>query len=396
MIRPFAFKEEWATPFEVPIRTKDGEEILWTMGMAAKIKTGVEIPSPRLRAADWHVFFAILRLHDGTEKMVIRVGEIARELGMTDGAENFRRIREALNRLTSFRIRRETERFILDTMLLRADWQKEKVGGRESEKIERVWIHEDFLSLARDGRMKQRFDVLCGFGSDLAISLYMWLPGHAHRATEDAPYRISLSKLAGKLGDGAMKPYALRNRLLKHGERSILSQIDGKPIKDGSLRVSVDGDSLLAWRQAAKRRDGKLRLAFLGGCPRGDKSVEAWNADYDGLVSSESHKLGQADEAATLKFLGLSSLSGGQRGFLDEAARILRTCCRREDAFLSILAFAERQASALPPKGKWAILSTMLCEVVAAVPKRADFPAGWWRTAALARLEKARSKSRTK
>ncbi len=263
----------------------------WTMGINNPLAKTVT-PSQPITMQHLKVLFAVLTFYRYTNPVKISVGELARRVASSRGGRYFRDLLAKLDDLTHYWARvtypdgSSREFRLLEAISIYRPAPRKRPldhGVLSASQLEcreiwldRVSLHPDFVALLTDFErtMHLRFDAMKGLTSELAQSIYLFLPSRAYHHSQSAPWTINLATLWDQL---CLKPVAssVRKKLLTQHRRSVLKQLDGSSILTGILRVQLTtakhaGDyQLKTWVEREIAASGNSAIS------RG-KLLEAW------------------------------------------------------------------------------------------------------------------------
>ncbi|HEY5792235.1 MAG TPA: hypothetical protein VIS74_02990 [Chthoniobacterales bacterium] len=208
--------------------------------------------------------------------------------------------------------------------------------------LDRVSLSPEFFGLLQQWETlaKIRLDVLNGLTSPTAQAIYTFLPSRAVHHDEGQPFAIRLTNLLEQISAPVSPHKSVRKRLFTQNTHSILSQLDGAQIMNGTLRASIDETkdgkdfNLLAW--AENVREPRPLPAF--SAPN-SKLLDMWLAkgrskkEFDRRMKRRAPLSGYAEE---LLEKAKVKVDDGNRAFFEIASGFLS-----EDRFHGILAEAK-------------------------------------------------------
>ena len=177
------------------------------------------------------------------------------------------------------RIRKQGDPVFRSYRLLEAFNPCEKPARRSGVQSE-IWIDKatfspEFFQFITDRTelLKINLDVLNGFKGAFVQSLYIYLPAPAFHCTEENPFRIRMTTTLERVGKSVPKAKSKRKDIfVKHGENSVLNQLDGALVSCGRLRCRIEDTkdekdyNLCLWTERRHKRidknDSKLLKAW--------------------------------------------------------------------------------------------------------------------------------------
>ena len=265
--QPFFPARKQTTP-----RVLDIEGVRWTIGAPRPDRRQQSVAFDMRHG---RLCFALLSFRDRLqEDRVIRfsINELAHRMANSNGGKYSRSLLELLFDLRDTWVRLEftdgTARTFsiigeietLEKHPIRRRPALDALATQPEFWLDRVTLNPDFFGLLnRIGRQAGlRLDVLIGMTSDVAQSIYTFLPSRAFHRTADNPFEITLSTLMAQIGLDVPQHKSVRKKLFTQNTRSVIQQLNGAEVLTGVLWVSlaetVDGDDfkLRAWVEQAK------------------------------------------------------------------------------------------------------------------------------------------------
>lgn len=120
--------------------------------------------------------------------------------------------------------------------------ESKRSGGGEGE----LWLEsitfskrfvETYVKLEKLTRIN--FEVLTGFKSKMAQTIYLYIPSRAYYHSEDKPFKITLTNLLQQIGCKIPKHKSDRYKIFTQNKHSIINQLNGKDILHGKFYVSL-------------------------------------------------------------------------------------------------------------------------------------------------------------
>jgi hypothetical protein len=286
----------------------------WVMGIDNPIAKN-PTPSKPITLNHIKIAFAVLTFWRGDNPVSMSLSELAQRCADSRGGRYYRDLLDKLNDLRNYWVSVSYEdgrrrRFALLKSVDLVDdappKKKTEKGGQSQMWLDRVELHEEFAELLRDfaRTIHLRFDVMKTLTSDLAQSIYLFLPSRAYHRSKTDPFEIGLETLFEQL-ELAPQPKSVRYKLLTQNKRSVMKQIDGAEILIGKLRVKLT--------ETRDKSDYKL-MAWVEGKPEA-ASLE----DSQGPLIDAWRKSGRTDEALRKALGKLAELDDYDRELLTKA-----------------------------------------------------------------------------
>ena len=353
-IVPFVPKEFIKNPFFAAVKqtaprelTIDGKR--WVIGVAHPTKRR---ESPALDMRHARACFALLSFRDRLEEgrvIHFSMNEFCKRYARSQGGRYARDVLNILYDLQETFVAREMEDDKIQIFQILGEIEIHKKATRRRDALraispqEEMWLDRVSLSPEFFGLMHRweelariRLDVLNGLTSPKAQAIYTYIPSRAVHHGKSDPFQITAANLLDQIGAPVPKHKSRRKQTFQqHGENSILSQLDGAEIADGSKLRAVmeetrDGSDmkLIFWTEKEEQEQAEA----LPGAP--SKMLDAWlksgrtKATYQKRIRrrqplSDYHR--DLLEKAEVK------LEGNER-FFENAAALLG---RQMDALLS-------------------------------------------------------------
>jgi hypothetical protein len=284
-------------------RVLDIKGVKWTIGVPRPDKRGNPVAFDMRHG---RLCFALLSFYERLQEgRVIRfsMNELAHRMASSNGGRYSRKLLELLFDLRDTWVRVENvdgkahtfsiigEIATVEDHPIRRRVAVDALTSQPEFWLDRVTLNPDFFGLLQQiaNQAALRLDVLIGMTSDIAQSIYTYLPSRAvHRSAAD-PFEITLSTLMGQIGLDVPEHKSVRKKLFTQRTPSIIDQLNGAEVMTGTLRVelaeTVDGTDfkLRAWVDQAAS-------ALAGPPTAGSTLLSAWResgrskAEFDRLV----------------------------------------------------------------------------------------------------------------
>ena len=266
-------------------------DVKWVIGDAHP--TG-RAASPALDMRHGRACFTLLsfrdRMQNGRE-IRFSMNEFCRRYAQSRGGRYSREILDLLFDLRETWVRRESADGTIERFTIIGDIKTLEKPLRRREAIRALteqgefWLDRISLSPEFFGLLQQwerlariRLDVLTSMTSPTAQAIYTFLPSRAVHHAESDPFAIRLATLLEQVSHPVPPHKSVRKKIFTQNRFSILSQLDGKEILNGILRVSLADTkdasdyNLLAWVE----KDGVPSPDQPPIC--NSKLLEAWRA----------------------------------------------------------------------------------------------------------------------
>lgn len=302
-ITPLVPRELVTAPFFAAVKQTEPRELVidgkkWAIGIAHPT-SGKESPALDMRHA--RACFTLLsfrdRLKDG-RTIHFSMSEFCHRYAKSRGGRYARDVVRILWDLRETFVAREIEDdnieyfHILGEIVIhqKAARRKDALRALSTQKemwLDRVSLSPEFFGLMRrwEELARIRLDVLNSLKSTKAQAIYTYIPSRAVHHGKDSPFQITARNVLEQIGAPVPEHKSVRKKVfVQHGEKSILNQLDGAEIANGSkLRVvleetkSGDDVKLIFWTE----KDEQARALEP---PKTSKMLDAW------LVSGRSQK----------------------------------------------------------------------------------------------------------
>ena len=316
-------------PVFIPgIQPKNREIIVngnrWLMGVNNPLSKKPE-PSRDITLAHIKVALGVLTFFHGQNPVTISVTELAKRCADSRGGRYYRDLLQKLNDLRDYWVsvtyeNGDTKTFTLlkSIAVLSKAPKKKPISSVYSESqlwLDSVELHEEFAELMSDfaRTMHLRFDAMKKLTSDIAQSIYLFLPSRAYHHSKESPFEITLSLLFEQLGLDK-QPKSVRYKLLTQHKNSVMSQLDQAQILTGCLRVKL--------KETRDRSDWKL-LAWVE-----EKSASISLSNSESALVEAWRKSGRPETDLTKKLSLLSQLNDYELDML-ERADIQHDSCKK-------------------------------------------------------------------
>ena len=343
-ITPFVPRELVVAPFFAAVKQTEPRELTidgkkWAIGIAHPTKRR---ESPALDMRHARACFALLsfrdRLEDG-RTIHFSMNEFCKRYAHSQGGRFARDVLNLLYDLQETFVAREIEDDKIEYFQILGEIYIHQKATRRSDAMKAVspqhemWLDRVALSPEFFGLMVRweelariRLDVLNNLKSTKAQAIYTYIPSRAVHHTKDSPFQITLSKVLEQIGAPVPKHKSVRKKVfVQHGEKSILNQLDGAEIADGSrLRVALE--------ETRDGRDFKLIFWSEGGGEtkqvtedKGSKMLDAWLRSGRSKMAYEKRLKSRkilSDYHAELLERANVELDGNER-FFENAAALL-------------------------------------------------------------------------
>lgn len=211
---------------------------------------------PALDIRHGRALFVLLSFRDTfKEEKTIKfsMNEFCRRYAGSNGGRYSRDIMKILSDLVDcwFRIKlpdgtsksyRIIEKIEVNTRPIRRKDAKSILSKPQSEIwLDHIELSSNFHSLFEEleNLSHIRLDVLTKMSSNLAQSIYTFLPSRAHHHSLENPFEITLTNLLAQVGCRVPPAKWERKKLFTQNKNSILSQLNGKPTLCGTLKVDI-------------------------------------------------------------------------------------------------------------------------------------------------------------
>ena len=297
----------------------------WIMGVNNPLSKKPE-PSRDITLAHIKVALGVLTFFHGHNPVSISVTELAKRCADSRGGRYYRDLLQKLNDLRDYWVsvtyeNGDTKTFtLLKSIAVLSKAPKKKPIGKNTHSESQLWLdsvelHEEFADLMSDfaRTMHLRFDTMKKLTSDIAQSIYLFLPSRAYHHSKEAPFEITLTLLFEQLGLDR-QPKSVRYKLLTQHKNSVINQLDHAEILTGCLRVKL--------KETRDRSDWKL-LAWVE-----EKSKTISLANSESAIVDAWLKSGRSEVDITKKLFKLSALDEYELELL-EKAEIQHDSCKR-------------------------------------------------------------------
>jgi len=297
----------------------------WIMGVNNPLSKKPE-PSRDITLAHIKVALGVLTFFHGNNPVSISVTELAKRCADSRGGRYYRDLLQKLNDLRDYWVsvtyeNGDTKIFtLLKSIAVLSKAPKKKPIGQNTSSEPQLWLdsvelHEEFADLMSDfaKTMHLRFDTMKKLTSDIAQSIYLFLPSRAFYHSKEDPFEITLSLLFEQLGLDR-QPKSVRYKLLTQHKNSVINQLDNAEILTGYLRVKL--------KETSDRSDWKL-LAWV---EEKSKSLNLENSES--AIVEAWIKSGRSEIELTKKLFKLPELDDYELELL-EKAEIQYNSCKR-------------------------------------------------------------------
>ena len=297
----------------------------WIMGVNNPLSKKSE-PSRDITLAHIKVALGVLTFFHGNNPVPISVTELAKRCADSRGGRYYRDLLQKLNDLRDYWVsvtyeNGDTKIFtLLKSIAVLSKAPKKKPIGQDTHSEPQLWLdsvelHEEFTDLMSDfaKTMHLRFDTMKKLTSDIAQSIYLFLPSRAFYHSKEYPFEITLSLLFEQLGL-ERQPKSVRHKFLTQHKNSVINQLDNAEILTGYLRVKL--------KETSDRSDWKL-LAWV---EEKSKSLNLENSES--AIVDAWLKSGRSEVDLTKKLFKLPKLDDYELELL-EKAEIQYNSCKR-------------------------------------------------------------------
>lgn len=293
-------------------------DVKWVIGDAHP--TG-RAASPALDMRHGRACFTLLSFRDRMQHgrdIRFSMNEFCHRYAQSRGGAYSRQILDLLFDLRETWVRRESPDGTIERFTIVGDIKTLEKPLRRKEAIKALaeqgefWLDRISLSPEFFGLLQQweklariRLDVLTGMTSPTAQAIYTFLPSRAVHHDRDDPFAIRLINLLEQISHPVPPHKSVRKKIFTQNRNSILSQLDGKEILNGILRVTLEETkdrtdfNLLAWAE----KDAPPSPAPVSK----SKLLEAWRAT------------GRSKQAFDKKLKNLQPLSGYASELMERA-----------------------------------------------------------------------------
>lgn len=321
--------KDWLVkPIFIPGIQPNNREIIvnnnkWIMGINNPLSKE-PIPSSNITLGHIKVVFAVLTFFQGKNPVAMSATELARRCSNDRGGRYYRDLLQKLNDLRNYWVSITnqsgvTKEFsLLGKITIIKKIPKKKPIKNTKEKQVPMWLdsielHEDFVNFMKDfaQTMHLRFDTMRKLTSDIAQSIYLFLPSRAFHRTEENPFEITLTNLFEQLGM-EKRTKSVRYKLLTQNKTSVIKQLDCSGILTGRLRVKLE-----------ETRD-KLDWKLVSWVEKETKSIDLSKSESS-LVESWC-KSGRSKEELTKKLFSLAELDEYEIELLEKSGIEYDSC----------------------------------------------------------------------
>lgn len=288
----------------------------WIMGVNNPLSKKTE-PSRDITLAHIKVALGVLTFFHGHNPVTISVTELAKRCADSRGGRYYRDLLQKLNDLRDYWVsvtyeNGDTKTFtLLKSIAVLSKAPKKKPIGKNSPSESQLWLdsvelHEEFADLMSDfaRTMHLRFDTMKKLTSDIAQSIYLFLPSRAYHHSKENPFEITLTLLFEQLGLDR-QPKSVRYKLLTQHKNSVINQLDQAEILTGCLRVKL--------KETRDKSDWKL-LAWV---EEKSKSINLSNSES--AIVEAWLKSGRSEVDLTKKLSQLAELDEYELELLEKA-----------------------------------------------------------------------------
>lgn len=315
-------------PVFVPgIQPKNREIIVngnkWVMGINNPLTKNIK-PSSNITLGHIKVALAVLTFFHGKNPVVMSVTELAKRCADSRGGRYYRDLLQKMEDLREYWVSVTddagvTKKFTLlgKVTLIEKTPKKKPIGKKQRTEaplwLDSVELHEEFVEFMKDfaKTLHLRFDTVRQLTSEIASSIYLYLPSRAHHHTKEDPFEITLSLLFEQLGL-EKRSKSVRHKLLTQNKNSIISQLDGAETLTGRLRIEL--------KETKDKSDWKL-IAWE---EREVKTIN-WDETESKLIAAWT-KSGRSKDEFNKKLLSLAEIDSYEIELL-EKAEIEHTRC---------------------------------------------------------------------
>ena len=271
-IIPLVPRELVTAPFFAAVKQTEPRELVidgkkWAIGIAHPTKRR---ESPALDMRHARACFALLsfrdRLEDG-RTIHFSMNEFCKRYANSRGGRYARNILDILFDLQETFVSREIEDDKIEYFQILGEITIHQKAARRRDALQAVspqkemWLDRIALSPEFFGLMTRweelariRLDVLNGLKSTKAQAIYTYIPSRAVHHSKDSPFQITAENILEQIGASIEDKKDKNGKIIKrnykskrkevfvqHGEKSIINQLDGAEIANGSrLRVALE------------------------------------------------------------------------------------------------------------------------------------------------------------
>ncbi len=296
ILTPFVPRELIVAPFFAAVKQTEPRELTidgkrWTIGIEHPTKRR---GSPALDMRHARACFALLtfrdRLEDG-RTINFSMNEFCKRYAHSQGGRFARDVLKLLYDLQETFVAREIENDTIEYFQILGEITIHQKAARRSDALLAVssqgemWLDRVALSPEFFGLMTRweelariRLDVLNDLKSSKAQAIYTYIPSRAVHHTKESPFQITAINVLEQIGAPVPPQKSKRKQVFcQHGEKSILNQLDGSEIANGSrLRVAMEETrdksdfKLIFWTE---KREGETKQLAQD---NSSKMLDAW------------------------------------------------------------------------------------------------------------------------
>ena len=259
-ITPLVPRELVTAPFFAAVKQTSPRELVidgrrWAIGIAHPTKRR---ESPALDMRHARACFALLsfrdRLEDG-RTIHFSMNEFCKRYANSRGGRYARDILNILYDLQETFVSREIEddkieyfqilgEIIIHQKAARRRDALQAVSSQQEMWLDRISLSPEFFGLMTrwEELARIRLDVLNNLKSTKAQAIYTYIPSRAVHHSKDSPFQITARNVLEQIGAPVPEHKSKRKQVfVQHGEKSIINQLDGAEIANGSrLRVTLE------------------------------------------------------------------------------------------------------------------------------------------------------------
>lgn len=259
-IIPLVPRELVTAPFFAAVKQTEPRELTidgkkWAIGIAHPTKRR---ESPALDMRHARACFALLsfrdRLEDG-RTIHFSMNEFCKRYANSRGGRYARDILDILYDLQETFVSREIEDDKIEYFQILGEIVIHQKAARRRDALQalstqkEMWLDRIALSPEFFGLMTRweelariRLDVLNSLKSTKAQAIYTYIPSRAVHHSKESPFQITAKNVLEQIGAPVPEHKSVRKKVfVQHGEKSIINQLDGAEIANGSrLRVALE------------------------------------------------------------------------------------------------------------------------------------------------------------
>jgi len=294
-ITPLVPQEFIKNPFFAAVKQTKPREIMidgrrWAIGIAHPTKRR---ESPALDMRHARACFALLSFRDESEDgrtIHFSMNEFCKRYAKSQGGRYARDILNLLYDLQETFVAREIEDDKIEYFQILGEIYIHQKAARRRDALLAIseqgemWLDRVSLSPEFFGMMKRweelariRLDVLNSLRSPKAQAIYTYIPSRAIHHGKDSPFQITARNVLQQIGAPVPEQKSKRKEVFTQNKHSILSQLDGAEITNGSkLRVALENTKggsdvkLIFWTEKEEQGSEVVQP------PKTTKTLDAW------------------------------------------------------------------------------------------------------------------------